>query len=180
LKQNITGFAPFGDRFIASPGLSKVTGIEPDIDIYFLPLEFTGIKPGEIYTLITKRLPHSLLHPGFAELGASTPNFFSSIPLKARASSRGYVRLTSSFPQARLDINKLRFQDSGGAQDIADLRVAVKTMRKVMRGDPGVQGFIDEEVFPGEAVNTDAKLDQYVLENVYGEKHLPHCVRYNN
>ena len=35
--------------------------------------------------------------------------------------------------------------------------------------DPGVQAFIDEEAFPGEDVNTDDELDQYVLENVYGE-----------
>ena len=107
-------------------------------------------------------------HPGFAALGASTPNFFSSIPLKARASSRGYVRLTSSSPQARLDINKLRFQGPGGEQNIADLREAVKTVRKIMQ-DPGVQAFIDEEAFPGKDVNTDDELDQYVLENVYGE-----------
>jgi hypothetical protein len=49
------------------------------------------------------------------------------------------------------------------------LREAVKTMRKPMRTDSGVQGFVEKEVLPGEDVNTDDELDQYVLENVYGE-----------
>jgi choline dehydrogenase-like flavoprotein len=105
---------------------------------------------------------------GFAEVRFSTPNFCSVTSLKVRASSRGYVRLTSSSPEARLDINKLRFQGPGGEQNVVDLREAVKRARKVMQ-DPRVQSFVDEEVFPGNDIKTDDELDQYVLENVYGE-----------
>ncbi|KAJ6536241.1 glucose-methanol-choline oxidoreductase, partial [Mycena capillaripes] len=103
---------------------------------------------------------------GFNALSAATPNFFTVVNLKARASSRGYVRLTGSHPQDQLDINKLRFQAPGGQQDISDFRERVKQWREIMNA-PEVQQHLEKEVVPGANVTSDHDLDNYILENVF-------------
>ncbi|KAJ7260534.1 hypothetical protein C8J57DRAFT_1337467 [Mycena rebaudengoi] len=147
-KQN---FAPdiipfsFGEIFSTS---KNSTSLEPDLDTYLLPTEFTGFKHG------------------FTAVSAATPNFFTAVILKARSSSRGYVRLTGSHPQDLLDINKLRFQAPGGQKDIADLRERVKQWREIMNALE-VKQHLEKEVLPGANVTSDRDLDNYVLENVF-------------
>jgi choline dehydrogenase len=98
-------------------------------------------------------------------------DFFTVVILKARASSKGYVRLTGSHPQDLLDLNKLRFQAPGGQQNIADLRERVKQWREIMNA-PEVQQHLEKEVLPGANVTSDHDLDNFVLENVFGEIYL--------
>ncbi|KAJ7903220.1 hypothetical protein B0H13DRAFT_1717346 [Mycena leptocephala] len=135
----------FGEIFATS---KNSTSFEPDLNAYLFPTEFTGFKHG------------------FNALAAATPNFFTVVNLKARASSRGYVRLTGSHPQDLLDINKLRFQAPGGQQDISDLRERVKQWREIMNALE-VQQHLEKEVLPGANVTSDHDLDNYVLENVF-------------
>ncbi|KAF7346957.1 Choline dehydrogenase [Mycena venus] len=135
----------FGEIFATS---KNSTSLEPDLDTYLFPTEFTGFKHG------------------FNALAAATPNFFTIVNLKARASSRGYIRLTGSHPQDLLDINKLRFQAPGGQQDISDLRERVKQWREIMNA-PEVQQHLEKEVLPGANVTSDHDLDNYILENVF-------------
>ncbi|KAK7052487.1 choline dehydrogenase [Favolaschia claudopus] len=135
----------WGEVFATSNGSNP---IEPDVDTYFVPAEFTGYRHG------------------FVAIAAATPNFFSIINLKALASSSGYVRLTGSHPQDLLDINKLRFQAPGGQQDIVDLRERLKHWREVLTA-PQVAKFVEREVLPGANVTSDKEIDNYILENIF-------------
>ncbi|KAJ7259830.1 hypothetical protein C8J57DRAFT_1135075 [Mycena rebaudengoi] len=146
LRQNFTDPVSFGEVFSTS---AHSTSLEPDIDAYFVPAQWTGF-----------------VH-GLSEIVADTPNFFSIVSLKALASSKGYVHLTGSHPQDLLDINKLRFQAPGGRQDIAALRERVKRWREVMN-TPKVQKFVEKEVLPGANITSDKDLDNYVMEKVFG------------
>ncbi|KAJ7280596.1 hypothetical protein C8J57DRAFT_1464109 [Mycena rebaudengoi] len=150
LRQNFTDTVSFGDVFSTS---AHSTSLEPDIYTYFVPRQWTGF-----------------VH-GLSVIIADTPNFFSIVNLKALTSSKGYVRLTGSHPQDRLDINKLRFQAPGGQRDIAALREGVKRWREVMN-TPKVRKFVEKEVLPGVNVTSDEDLDNYVMEKVFGEIHL--------
>ncbi|KAJ6570514.1 glucose-methanol-choline oxidoreductase-like protein [Mycena vulgaris] len=146
LRQNFTDPVSFGEAFSTS---AHSTSLEPDIDTYFIPAQWTGF-----------------VH-GLSLIIADTPNFFSIVTLKALASSKGYVHLTGSHPQDLLDINKLRFQAPGGRHDIAALREGVKRWREVMN-TPKVQKFVEKEVLPGANVTSDEDLDNYVVEKVFG------------
>ncbi|KAK7024741.1 choline dehydrogenase [Favolaschia claudopus] len=144
---NFTAPVSFGET-LSSP--ANFTGLEADILTYSLPFEFAGF-----------------FH-GMSVLASETANVFTAISLKAYSTSKGYVRLTGSHPQDPLDINKLRFQASGGRDDVAALRESVKRWREVLNNDPEIKKYLKREVAPGLNVTTDADLDQYVLKNVFG------------
>ncbi|KAJ7270565.1 hypothetical protein C8J57DRAFT_1322068 [Mycena rebaudengoi] len=146
MRQNFTDPVSFGQVFSTS---AHSTSLEPDINAYFVPAQWTGF-----------------VH-GLSAIIADTPNCFSIVNLKALASSKGYVHLTGSHPQDLLDINKLHFQAPGGQQDIASLREGVKRWRKVMN-TPKVRKFVEKEVLPGANVRSDEDLDNYVVEKVFG------------
>ncbi|KAJ7923610.1 hypothetical protein B0H13DRAFT_1864753 [Mycena leptocephala] len=144
LRQNLTDPVSFGQVFSTS---AHSTSLEPDIDVYFVPAQFSGF-----------------VH-GLSVIIADTQNFFSIVNLKALASSKGYVRLTGTHPQDILDINKLRFQAPGGQRDISALREGVKRWREVMN-TPEVQKFVEKEVLPGANITSDEDLDNYVMGKV--------------
>ncbi|KAJ7833301.1 hypothetical protein B0H13DRAFT_2428526 [Mycena leptocephala] len=144
-KQNFTDPVFWGDTFSTS---AHSTSLEPDIDTWFVPVQFPGFAHG------------------VSVLAADTPNFFTIVTLKAQSSSRGYVHLTGSHPQDLLDINKLRFQAPGGPQNIVALRERLKHWREVMN-TPEIQKYSEKEVLPGANMASDEDLDNYVLEHVF-------------
>ena len=106
---------------------------------------------------------------GAPQLFAETGNALTAIVLFAHGSSKGTVRLTGSHPQDLLDIQKLRFQDPiGGPKDIAILRDGVKRARDIAN-QALITPHVDAELLPGPAVTTDAEIEEYVKERIFGK-----------
>lgn len=95
-------------------------------------------------------------------------NGFSATILRARPSSRGTVRLTGSHPQDRLDIQKNHFQAPGSAQDVIDIRNAIKAAR-ALATIPNIAKHIQSEELPGPTVKTDAQIDDDIYKRVFGK-----------
>jgi len=107
--------------------------------------------------------------PGAPQQFAETGNALTAIVLFARGSSKGTVRLTGSHPQDLLNIQKLRFQDPvGGPQDIAILREGIKRARD-MGNQTLIASHVNAELFPGPNVSTDAEIEEYVKERIFGK-----------
>ncbi|KAK6977663.1 choline dehydrogenase [Favolaschia claudopus] len=145
-NSNFTDANSIGEALSTSAGS---TTLEADIDTYFASNQFSGFQHG------------------ISVIAANTHNVLTVVNLKAKSSSKGYVRLTGSHPQDLLDINKMRFQGPGGQVDIVALREAVKRWRAVINGNADIQKYLKREVSPGVNVTSDEDLDDYVLENVF-------------
>jgi len=122
----------------------------PDMLTYILPANFVGFFRGA------------------PQLFAETGNALTAIVLFARGSTRGTVRLTGSHPQDLLDIQKLRFQDPvGGPKDIAILREGVQRARDIAN-QTLIAPHVAAEVLPGPNVTTDAEVEEYIKERIFG------------
>ena len=79
------------------------------------------------------------------------------------------MRLTGPHPQDLLNIQKLQFQDPiGGPKDIAILIEGVKKTRDIAN-IPLIASHVDTEVSPGPNVTTDAEIEEYVKQRVFGK-----------
>ena len=135
-----------------------------------VPSWFMGYGTGEfIYILSVCTVSGTHL---MRELdGGFFVNGFSTVTLKARTSSKGFVRLTGSHPQDVLEIQKNHFQpvDSPDIQrDLAALRGGIRTARQIVQL-PHIAEHILEEVNPGPSVQTDEEMNQYIFKRIFCE-----------
>ncbi|KIY69010.1 GMC oxidoreductase [Cylindrobasidium torrendii FP15055 ss-10] len=122
---------------------------DTDIVIYWSPVHFQGFVPG------------------FSQEIAQNHNAVTAVHLKARPSSRGYLRLTGGHPQDELYILKNRFQGDAGYQDVVDLREAIKHSREVLKQEP-FASHVASEIFPGEGNGTDEEIEDHIYKHIFG------------
>ncbi|KAF7358312.1 Oxygen-dependent choline dehydrogenase [Mycena venus] len=122
---------------------------EPDMMLYWAPAYFPGFVRG------------------FADEIADIHNALTVIALKAHPSSRGIVKLTGNHPQDPLQIEKHHFEASGGQDDIAAIREAIKVARGIV-GHPNITQHVEAQVFPAPDGQTDEEIDNHILEHVFG------------
>ncbi|KAG9127387.1 hypothetical protein FRC07_014332 [Ceratobasidium sp. 392] len=103
-----------------------------------------------------------------AVLGATAPTSLNNVLLKAHAKSKGWVRLTGSNPQDKLEVNKNYLGNADSVKDFEILRDAIKKSRKFIADTPQINQWIVEETWPGSKYQTDAQLWEFLRANVFG------------
>jgi choline dehydrogenase-like flavoprotein len=95
------------------------------------------------------------------------PDGFSVQAIAARPLCRGSVKLRSAAPEDRpiLDYGWLNDEDR------ATLREGIRLGRRICK-ETAFDQYRAEEVFPGEAVQTDAELDEYLDQSVHSANAL--------
>jgi len=104
--------------------------------------------------------------PGYSKEVERTKNFLTWLVLKAHTENRaGYVRLKSSDPRERPEINFRYFDDPAGAQrDLDALVKGVQFVRKISEHNTAIQ----KEVIPGPGTSTDAQIRELITDNAWG------------
>eukprot|EP00448_Togula_jolla_P039782 CAMPEP_0170645850 /NCGR_PEP_ID=MMETSP0224-20130122/43317_1 /TAXON_ID=285029 /ORGANISM="Togula jolla, Strain CCCM 725" /LENGTH=650 /DNA_ID=CAMNT_0010977129 /DNA_START=63 /DNA_END=2017 /DNA_ORIENTATION=- len=91
------------------------------------------------------------------------PDGFTFQAIAARPESRGRVLLASAQPETNPVIE-------GGflthKQDVASIRAGLRLARKLAQ-QPALKPYAGREVFPGESVQTDEQLDEYIASSVH-------------
>ena len=87
-----------------------------------------------------------------------------------RSKSRGWVRLASADP---LDKPKICFNYMSHADDWTEMRACVRLTREIFR-QPAFDRYRGREIQPGEAVQTDGQIDDFVRRKVESAFH-PSC-----
>jgi choline dehydrogenase len=116
----------------------------PNIQYHFLPIaiNYNGSKPIKVH--------------GFqAHMGSM------------RSPSRGYVHVRSKDPH---DHPSILFNYMSTEQDWIEFRGGIRITREIMR-QPAMAAFTGKEISPGESVQTDAELDEFVRENAETSYH---------
>ncbi|KAG8755795.1 hypothetical protein FRC12_010779 [Ceratobasidium sp. 428] len=103
-----------------------------------------------------------------AVLGAQAPNSFNNVILKAHTHSKGWIRLTGSDPQDKLEVNKNYLGNPDSVKDFEILRDGIKKSRKFVADTPQINQWIVEETWPGSKYQTDAQLWDFLRANVFG------------
>ncbi|KAG8917245.1 hypothetical protein FRC02_003265, partial [Tulasnella sp. 418] len=107
-------------------------------------------------------------YKGWGQETASDRKALLNVVLKAHAKSQGWVRLTGNHPQDTLEINKNQFQTPESLNDLHVVREEMKKARQFAQTNLLLAANIDEEVFPGPNVQTDAQLDDFIKRNQWG------------
>ena len=104
--------------------------------------------------------------PGYSKEVERTKNFLSWLVLKAHTENTGgSVRLKSTDPRDRPEIDFNYFDESGSAQRDADAVLeGVRFVRKVSKHNTAIRN----EVWPGPEVATDDQIRQFVKDNAWG------------
>ncbi|UGA39618.1 GMC family oxidoreductase [Chromobacterium haemolyticum] len=108
--------------------------------------------------------------PGYSRLFPEHLNYLTWAILKAHTNNRaGTVTLRSADPRDPPDINFHYFEEgsSGGDQDLDSVVEGIKFVRS-LTADLKKQNLIAEEELPGEAVQSDDELRQFVRDNAWG------------
>jgi choline dehydrogenase len=105
-------------------------------------------------------------YPGYSKDVERTKNYLSWLVLKAHTeNAAGFVRLKSSDPRDRPEINLNYFNDPDGAQRDADAVLAgVKFVRKISKYNTAIK----KEILPGPGISTDDEVRQFVKDNAWG------------
>ncbi|HYC59881.1 MAG TPA: GMC family oxidoreductase [Thermoanaerobaculia bacterium] len=105
-------------------------------------------------------------YPDYSKDVERTRNFLTWLVLKAHTENHaGYVRLKSSDPRERPEINFKYFDDPAGAKRDTDAVLeGVKFVRKVSKHNTAIKS----EVSPGAAISTDDQVRQYIQDNAWG------------
>lgn len=103
--------------------------------------------------------------PGYSKEVERTKNFLTWLVLKAHTENRaGFVRLKSSDPRERPEINFKYFDEQAGAKrDLDALMNGVEFVRKVSQHNTAIKG----EVLPGLAT-TGPELRKFIQDNTWG------------
>jgi choline dehydrogenase len=110
-------------------------------------------------------------YPGYSVDSVTPHNRFAWAVLKGQTRNRaGYVKLRSADP---LDVPDIQFNyfDEGGAEDLKAVVEGVQLGRQAFRRQ---LVHVKEEV-PGEAVQTQEQLEQYVRDNAWGHHAASTC-----
>jgi choline dehydrogenase len=108
--------------------------------------------------------------PGYSRIIAEQHDYLTWAVLKARTNNRaGEVTLRSADPRDTPLVN-FRYFEEGSDATGDDLRAVVTALRFVRRMTRELKrrGLIRQEELPGEAVQTDEQLAQYVRDNAWG------------
>jgi choline dehydrogenase-like flavoprotein len=108
--------------------------------------------------------------PGYSRLIAEQHNYLSWAVLKAHTNNRaGEVTLRSADPRDMPLVN-FHYFDEGSDAAGEDLRAVVKALHFIrnMTRDLQESGMIEREELPGDAVQTDEQLADYVRNNAWG------------
>ncbi len=108
--------------------------------------------------------------PGYSRLVAEHHDYLTWAVLKAHTSNRaGSVTLRSADPRDTPEVD-FRYFDEGDDTAGADLKAVVTALRFVRRisAELREKGLIREEELPGDAVQTDEQLADYVRDNAWG------------
>lgn len=108
--------------------------------------------------------------PGYSELIARHQNYLSWVVLKAHTSNRaGEVRLRSNNPLDAPYIN-FHYFDEGTDEAGEDLDSVVEGVKfaRGMTADLKKEGLIVEETLPGDRVQSDEQLREFVRDNAWG------------
>src|ERR1051325_5783328 len=123
---------------------------DPDLFLFALPGKFHGYYPG--YSADTER----------------TKNYLTWCILKGHTGNRnGTVRLTSSDPRVRPDINFRYFEEAtpgSGKADLDAVVAGVEFARRVSANNSAIK----QEVIPGPAVSTPEQIADWVQKNAWG------------
>jgi choline dehydrogenase len=108
--------------------------------------------------------------PGYSELVARDHNYLSWVVLKAHTvNNGGAVTLRSADPRETPKIN-FRYFEEGTDKEGEDLDAVVEGIKfvRAMTEDLKAEGLIAEEELPGEGVQSDEKLRDFVRNNAWG------------
>jgi len=106
-------------------------------------------------------------YPGYSKDVERTKNFLTWAILKAHTeNTAGYVRLKSADPRQRPEINFKYFSEGNDAagQDLESVVAGVKFARSISKNNTAIK----QEVVPGNAVQTDDQIRQFVKDNAWG------------
>jgi choline dehydrogenase-like flavoprotein len=109
-------------------------------------------------------------YPGYAERVAERGNCLSWAVLKAHTNNRGgEVGLRSADPRDPPRIAFRYFEEGGdgAAEDLAAMVEAIRFVRRLTRGLKD-EGLVEAEELPGEHVQSDTELEQFVRDNAWG------------
>ncbi|HUL13610.1 MAG TPA: GMC family oxidoreductase [Methylococcaceae bacterium] len=109
-------------------------------------------------------------YPGYSKLIKEHLNYLTWAVLKAHTNNRaGEVRLKSADPRERPYIN-FRYFEEGSDKDGKDLEAVVEGVKFVRKltAPLRAKGLIAEEEIPGEAVQTDDEIRDFVKYNAWG------------
>jgi choline dehydrogenase len=99
---------------------------------------------------------------------ANNHHGLSAVLLKGHTKSKGWVKLTGSDPQDRVEINKNLFATPDGLKDLYAMREAIKLTRQHVESTPLINDHILQETWPGAAVQTDAQIEQFIRTSGWG------------
>lgn len=104
--------------------------------------------------------------PGYSKEAERTKNFLTWMVLKAHTENRGgYVRLKSSDPRDRPEINFKYFDEPETARrDVDAVLEGVRFVRKISKHNTAIK----KEVIPGRRVATDDDLRDFIKDNAWG------------
>lgn len=120
---------------------------DPDLFMFALAGKFYGYFPG--YSRETER----------------TKNFLTWVVLKAHTENRGYVRLASSDPRWRPEINFRYFDEPATAKRDLDAVVeGVRFVRRISKHNTAIR----KEVIPGSDTANDDQVRDFVRDNAWG------------
>ena len=108
--------------------------------------------------------------PGYSKLISDSHDFFSWVVLKAHTrNSAGTVRLKSADPRDPPEIN-FRYFDEGSAGGDEDLRAVVNGVKfvRAISAELKREKLIAKEELPGDHVQSDDDLSQFVRDNAWG------------
>jgi choline dehydrogenase-like flavoprotein len=150
-KNLLLTLLPLISSSISSLDISVVSS---GVRLRSLPCQFYNIDPCFI--------------EGVPQEFAENHNALTAITLLAHPSSKGSVRLTGPHPQDLLNIQKLHFQDPvNGQKDVTILREGIKRARNFVSGSL-VNLVVDHELLPGEQAKTDADIENYIYDSIFG------------
>ena len=104
--------------------------------------------------------------PGYSKEVERTKNYLTWIVLKGHTDNpAGFVRLASSDPRERPDINFKYFDNTDSGKRDADAVVeGIRFVRKISKHNTAIK----EEVIPGPDVKTDDQVREFIKDNAWG------------
>ncbi|KAL5636474.1 hypothetical protein ACGC1H_000440 [Rhizoctonia solani] len=106
---------------------------------------------------------------GFGQdYGLNSPNSINNAIMKAYARSKGWIRLTGSDPQDKLEINKNYLGSAESIEDLTILRDTIQRARQYVAATPQINRWVVQETWPGSQHQTDEQLWKFLRANVFG------------
>ncbi|KAG8700966.1 hypothetical protein FRC11_012530, partial [Ceratobasidium sp. 423] len=104
------------------------------------------------------------------DYGINSPNSINNTIMKAYARSKGWIRLTGSDPQDKLDINRNYLGSAESIDDLTILRDNIQKACRYVAATPQINRQVVQETWPGyrPQYQTDEQLWEFLRVNVFG------------